>query len=243
VKVERARESVVWHDVECGGYAADLPLWEELADAAGGPVLELGCGTGRVSLHLARRGHEVWGIDSDPELIAELRERGDRERLELHAEQAEASHFQLDRRFGLIMAPMQLIQLLPDRDARVRCLDSAAAHLNAGGTVALAIVEAGETEVPSSPLLPDVREVGSWVYSSQPLGAIRDADGLTVERLRQIVDPAGHLEESRDSVRLQLLSAAELEDEGRAAGLSPARRQLIEPTDSHVGSTVVRLEG
>ncbi len=89
--------------------------------------------------------------------------------------------FELDRRFGLIVAPMQLIQLLPDRDARLRCLGSAAAHLSAGGVVALAIVEVGETEVPSSPLLPDVREVDGWVYSSQPLGAVRDADGLTVD--------------------------------------------------------------
>ena len=37
---------VIWHDTECGGYAADLPLWEEMADHAVGPILDLGCGTG-----------------------------------------------------------------------------------------------------------------------------------------------------------------------------------------------------
>ena len=53
--------AAVWHEVECGGYAADLPVWERLADAAGGAVLELGCGTGRVALRLASRGNRGLG--------------------------------------------------------------------------------------------------------------------------------------------------------------------------------------
>ena len=54
-------EAVIWHDVECGAYAADLPLWRELAAGRSGPVLEIGCGTGRVALDLARDGHAVTG--------------------------------------------------------------------------------------------------------------------------------------------------------------------------------------
>ena len=50
---------VIWHDLECGGYRADLPLWRELAEHEGSPVLDVGAGTGRVALDLARRGHEV----------------------------------------------------------------------------------------------------------------------------------------------------------------------------------------
>ena len=45
---------VMWHDVECGSYVADLPLWRRLAAEAGGPVLDVGAGTGRVALDLAR---------------------------------------------------------------------------------------------------------------------------------------------------------------------------------------------
>ena len=47
---------VVWHDVECGRYDADLPLWRELAASARRPVLDVGAGTGRVALDLARAG-------------------------------------------------------------------------------------------------------------------------------------------------------------------------------------------
>ena len=49
----RGSDAVVWQDVECASYDADLPLWRELAAAAAGPVLDLGCGTGRVALDLS----------------------------------------------------------------------------------------------------------------------------------------------------------------------------------------------
>ena len=51
---------VIWHDVECGAYEADLPLWRELAS---GRVLDVGAGTGRVALDLARAGHPVTALD------------------------------------------------------------------------------------------------------------------------------------------------------------------------------------
>ena len=51
--------AVIWHDLECGGYVEDLTLWQSLADEQGDPVLDVGAGTGRVALALARRGHRV----------------------------------------------------------------------------------------------------------------------------------------------------------------------------------------
>ena len=46
--------SVIWHDIECGGYTEDLRLWLMLAAQHRGPVLDIGAGTGRVTLELAR---------------------------------------------------------------------------------------------------------------------------------------------------------------------------------------------
>jgi SAM-dependent methyltransferase len=240
--METLEDPVIWHDVECGAYEADHALWEELARATGGPVLELGCGTGRVALRLARRGHRVTGIDSDQALVGELRTRAGADDLSVRAEQADAAGFSFEERFGLILAPMQLVQLLPDAASRHECLRTAAAHLKPGGMLAMAIVEGAETGISPTPALPDVRERDGWVYSSLPLGVSRDGDALVVERLRQSVAPDGHLSETRSAIPLQVLSASSLEGEGRAAGLRPAGRRQIAPSDVHVGSTVVLLE-
>jgi SAM-dependent methyltransferase len=223
--------SVIWHEVECGGYAADLILWEELATQSQGPILDLGCGTGRVSLHLARRGHEVLGLDRDPTLIAALD----------GAELGDARDFDLDRQFALVLAPMQLLQLFDGTEQRRRCLRCVAAHLAPGGLAAFAIVESMPEPVDAASPLPDTREVDGWVYSSLPVDAQVGADSIRVRRLRQTVSPRGELEEELHEIGLLSLDSATLEDEAREAGLRPAGRRPIPPTDAHVGSTVVLL--
>jgi SAM-dependent methyltransferase len=230
---------VVWHDTECGAYEADLGLWEELAEEATGPVLDLGCGTGRVALHLARRGHPVTGLDLDPDLVEAFGQRA--AGLPGHCVLGDARDFELGTAFGLAIAPMQLLQLLSGAAERIECLSCVERHLEPGGIAAIAIVEAMPDQTEASPPLPDAREVEGWVYSSLPLGAAFDEEEIVVRRLRQTVSPSGELDEELDEVRLSLLSAATVESEGLEAGLAPAGRRQILPTDDHVGSTVVLL--
>lgn len=236
-------DRVIWNEVECGFYTADLPLWEQLAAGRDEPILELGCGAGRVVVHLAREtGKLVIGLDSDDEAVAAVWERA--RGLEGDAEVGDARSFELAARFQLVLAPMQLIQLLPGRADRVCCFACVFEHLEPGGLAAFTVVEevpslpAGET----SPPIPDVRQVDDWVYSSLPLPTEVRKGEIVLRRLRQIVAPDGALSEEVNEVVLQSLTAETIEQEASEMGLIPAGRREIPATEAHVGSTVVLLE-
>jgi SAM-dependent methyltransferase len=244
----RTPDEVAWHEVECWTYSADLPLWEELAEKHGGPILELGCGTGRVALELARRGHEVLGLDTERELVETLNARAGAAGIPARAIIADAASFQLDEVFPLVIAPMQLVQLL-DQARRRAMLARARARLEPGGILAAALVEAarllGPTTQPACdelPPSPDVRELDGWIYSSLPLNVRRANGAISIERLRQAVAPGGALTEEVDITELEPLSPGELENEARDVGLLARPRREVPPTDWHVGSTVCVLE-
>ena len=232
--------NVIWHDLECGGYTADLPLWRSLAQREGDPVLEIGAGTGRVALDLARRGHRVTALDNDPELLEELRGRASG--LELEAVLANAQSFSLDERFALCLVPMQTIQLLGGTDGRAAFLARARTHMAAGGLLAVAIATTLEQYEPGDEFpepLPDMCERGGVLYASRPT-AIRAQNGrLVLERRREVVTADGRRAEERHEIGLDRMTAAALEREVRAAGLQPAGRTTIPATSDYAGSEVV----
>jgi SAM-dependent methyltransferase len=99
--------------------------------AAGGPVLELGVGTGRLALPLAARGLSVHGVDASPEMVARLRAKpgGDRVAVEL----ADFTTLDLGTEFALVLLAVNTIYALPSQDAQVAVFQTAARHLRPGG--------------------------------------------------------------------------------------------------------------
>jgi SAM-dependent methyltransferase len=237
--------SLIWHEVECGGYTADLALWEELAGQTDKSILELGCGAGRVTLYLAdKTGLLVIGFDNNRKLVEAIWERGHGTTAD--AEQEDVRAFEpMATKFSLVIAPMQLIQLLSDSQERVSCLSCVVASMLPGARAAFAIVEQMPELPPpgtSAPPLPDVREIEGWIYSSLPLEPVALPEAILLRRLRQTVDPDGNMSEELNEIELAMLSAEALEEEGRAAGLRPSGRRQIPATEAHVGSTVVLFE-
>jgi SAM-dependent methyltransferase len=242
-------DAVVWHDLECGSDGADLSLWGQLAQRVprDGLVLELGCGTGRVGLHLARRGHEVIGIDSDPALVGAFNERAVEEGLPAQAVAGDVRTLALRRAFSLVIAPMQLIELLGDATERLEALHATARHLASGGRAAFAIVEPDSigpaAERWSAPeALPDVREIHDWVFSSRPMAVTTGARGIVVKRFRQRVSPRGEIFEEEHSEVLDLIGADRLEEEARLAQLIPIERRTVDASYGYAPSTVVIVE-
>lgn len=236
-------DAVIWHDLECGSYAADLSLWRELAVHSDGDVLDIGAGTGRVTLDLARRGHRVTALDSEAELLEALTERAAAADLEVATIVADARDFDAGRRFSTVLMPMQTIQLLGGTEGRMRFLRCARAHLTAGGIVALALADAleGFDAEHTEPPLPDICERDGVVFASRPVAVREHAVSVSIERVRETVGPDGTRDVSEDIIHLDRLDAPTLTAEGLVTGFSAASQRVVAATDEHVGSTVVIL--
>jgi SAM-dependent methyltransferase len=232
---------VIWHDLECAGYTADLPIWRELAERAGGPVLDLGAGTGRVTLDLAERGHALTALDSDPELLDELARRAEEGGLEVRCIRGDARSLPETEPFALAIAPMQFLQIMGGPAERGRLLSGVADGLAPGGVFAAAVTDLDEAVATedAAPPLPDVAESGRWVFSSIPLDVRPHPRGILVEWLRQKVSPAGELTEERHTQVLEELGPDRLEREAAEHGLRVEERRDVAPTSDYVGSTVL----
>ena len=236
-------DDVIWHDIECGTYSADLPLWRELAAASGGPVLDVGAGTGRVTLDLAACGVDVHALDLEPALLEALADRAAARGLTVTTHATDARGFDLGAlRFPLILAPMQTVQLLGGPEGHAAFLAAARRHLRPGGRLICAIADV--VEVFDEPLhvpVPDMREVEGVVYASRPIAIREDDGGFVLERLRERVMTDGSHDMTENRVRLDRLSPAAFEAEAEQAGFTVEPRLGIAETDDHVGSEVVVL--
>jgi SAM-dependent methyltransferase len=99
--------------------------------AGGGPVLELGIGTGRLALPLAAGGLRIHGIDASVDMLDRL--RGKPGGSDLSVTQADFSEFELPERFSMAVLAVNTVFALPSQDAQVRCFERVAAHLQPGG--------------------------------------------------------------------------------------------------------------
>src|SRR5688500_13655039 len=140
-----------WENAQTLG-RRDVPFWRNLALNAGGRVLELGCGTGRVSLPLARAGVRLVGVDRSSAMLALARQRLHRGRLhrQLGLVQADIRHLPFPAAtaaskgardsFAMVMAPYGILQsLLSERDL-TRTLSEIRRVLKPNGTFGLELV-------------------------------------------------------------------------------------------------------
>ena len=242
-----SEEAAIWQQVEFGSYTADLGLWRELADAADGPVLELGSGAGRVALHLAERGGEVIAVERDPGLAAQLEASAADRGLSttvLIVDLATPAELSPAAGPALALGPLHVIQVL-DGASRPELLRRLAEVMAPAGTIALTIVDEStllSAGTAATQILPDMREVDGWVYSSEPLWVQVGDEVLKVRRLRERVSPDGRMQRTVQDETLPRVAPDRLELEAEEAGLRPAGRRQIRSGPNEADSTVVMLE-
>ena len=149
----------------------DMQFYVDEARSAAGSVLEVGCGTGRILLPIARSGKTSDGLDASPQMLehcrTKLRDEDSTVRGRVTLHQGDARAFELGRRFDLVIAPFRVMQHLTTVEDQLGFLDSVARHLAPGGRLVFdvfnpnfaAIVAADGTEREDTPVtrLPDGR--------------------------------------------------------------------------------------
>lgn len=231
----------IWHDLECGGYAEDLALWRELAGRTGGPVLDIGAGTGRVTLALAAAGVELVALDVAAPLLAALDCRAAGMPVETTA--ADARDFSLHRRFSLIVVPMQTLQLFEGAEGRAAFLRCAFEHLRPGGLLAAALADAMDCfdEEHEMPPPPEARDILGVRYESRLVRVVDEQGRAAIHRRREIIRAPNAREVQDVVIRLDRVSADEVATEARELGFIPQPHLYVPETEQYLGSTVVVL--
>jgi ubiquinone/menaquinone biosynthesis C-methylase UbiE len=172
-----------WENAQTLG-RRDVAFWRRVAAKADGPVLELGCGTGRVSLPLARAGINLIGVDRSAQMLARARTqllRSSRPHIHKSLRLVRADIRQLpfeDEAFPMVIAPYGILQsLIRPRDLTAT-LASVARVIEPGGSLGIDLV-------------PDVPKWREYENRVQLRGKTRGAQITLIESVRQ--DPTRHL--------------------------------------------------
>lgn len=118
----------------------DVPFYLDLARSTGGPVLELGCGTGRVLLSIARAGVAIDGVDSSRPMLDRLRRKLDLEadhvRGRVSVSEGDMRNFRSPRKYALVIIPFRPLQHMYNVEDQLSALRTAAFHLQDGSLLA-----------------------------------------------------------------------------------------------------------
>jgi len=167
----------------------DVAFFVEAAREAGGPVLELGCGTGRVLIPTARAGIEIVGLDRSPQMLAvcrqHLRDEPDSVQNKVQLVQADMRDFELGRRFTLATFPFRPFQHLLTVEDELSCLATVHRHLVDGGHLVLDLFNPSLEALATRPL---GEEYGEEPEFSTPDGrrVIRRHKTVAHDRLTQV---------------------------------------------------------
>lgn len=122
-------------------FGGDVEWYRRLARESDGPVLELGAGTGRVTIPIAQDGAAIWALDANGGMLDVLRGKvahlPDPVRSRVRVVEGDMRSFALDREFALVIIPFRAFLHNLTADDQLACLRAVHAHLAAGGRLAL----------------------------------------------------------------------------------------------------------
>ena len=197
-----------------------------LLESSPGPVLDVGCGTGRILLGLREQGLDVVGLDASSEMLRQCREKLSANQLEAELYEGDMRSFDLKRSFATILIPGFSIQLLTEDCDLQRCLERCYQHLNPGGQLIVStyfpseFLESGKdseglafrSESESSETEERVRAFQGWKID-------REAQILKLQNRFQLLDDDGGIVRQEDrEMALRWRSTSVMEELFESAG-------------------------
>lgn len=215
-----------YYDALHADFRDDIGLWLSFAGRTDRSVLEVGCGTGRVALELAKAGHAITGLDTSGSMLARARLKADEAGLEI--EWIERSLLDIafeEGRFGFILMPHDVFLYCRDSEEQLAWLNACAEALHFNGTIAIdlpgpaawldpttngqpVLVFSGETD--------DGREFDAWHVHEDDLALQERWLRVTYEHL----DETGLVRRRNSEHQLRYVYRFEIEHLLALAGLS-----------------------
>ena len=218
-----------FYDLDVGTYDDDYVFYGGLAARSGGPILELGCGTGRILTRLASAAFDIDGLDISEQILNIARRRlreseiGRRVRLI----KADAGEFAMDRRYDLVTFPLNSFMHLATPSRQMSCLQSVRRILAPGGTFALDLPNPEPSILGNAEqgLIPEYTKPGllpGWTVTklrAQTVDPVRQALQMTL--VYDEVAPSGSVRRTSETFDMRYVHRNELETMLTQAGLTP----------------------
>lgn len=175
-------DTAAFYDAVYGeSIGGDREFYRDLASDANGPVLEVGCGTGRIYLELRRAGVDADGIDISSGMLDVLRSKAAKEGLEPTVWEADVTMFEADREYALVIVPFRAFLHLTELDDQLEALEQIHDALAPDGRLVL------NAFVPSFEVISD--QYGTWEERTLEV----DGASYTYRTKNEIVDEVAQL--------------------------------------------------
>jgi ubiquinone/menaquinone biosynthesis C-methylase UbiE len=160
----------------------DKLFFREVIRKYGQPVLDVGCGTGRLILDYLEEGLDVDGVDNSPEMLALCRQKAEKRGLHSALFQQEMEELDLPRRYATILVPSSSFQLLPGQALAEEAIRRLYHHLAPGGVLVMTFMIDWKEGMPLQ---------FDWVKVAE---IVRPEDGALIRRwMRERYDPANRI--------------------------------------------------
>jgi len=173
----------------------DIPFYKGQVERYDDPVLELGCGTGRITIPIAREGYEIIGLDISKQLLDTAREKSKKENIDIDWINGDMRNFSLNKKFKLIFIPFNTIHHILNLDDMEKVLKNVRKHLKPDGRF---IVEFFNPDLEI--LTRDPTEEHEVTEYEGPEGEVKVTESTNYERAKQLMHLSWFYESNDEKV-------------------------------------------